>query len=129
MKYKFLLAFLFFTHAQAFAEDFLFSLPVLAPRWNGRPYVALDPRDKSLPPEQKTGRILQRATNVCTFLEMPAGNFRKRRGTNVQTVPFLHDGPLAVVEFSQGRPRARLVSYSNKEQLEYIKTLSCIGEN
>lgn len=111
-----------FAHAKDVTSE------VITPKFQDRPILALTSSELREPPATQIGLTSTRAARICDYLQQPAGSFRSRRGVQVLTTQFIHNGKLAALErSSNGTVTGRLLTIADTEYPEVVKSLKCVG--
>jgi hypothetical protein len=101
---------------------------VLFPKYQSRPVLALTSSEQREPPAAQINLLVSRAARICDYLQQPPGSFRSRRGVQILTRQFLHDGKLAALERgSSGKITGRLLSIAKEEAPSVVNSLKCVG--
>lgn len=122
---KFLFLGIFFS-VTALAENN--TVEIKEPLLLGRYVLALSPSDRNSAPEDQVEMAYTRATNLCTFWNLPKGDYASRVAVDVRLSSLGGGNPVSMLAMtSLGEWRVLRVTYPNR--LDIFNRIVCEGRD
>lgn len=92
------------------------------------PVLALSPEERSRSAEEQVELAYMRASNLCSYLELPKGEFSERRAANVQISLQRSNNPVTLLAMtSSGEWKLLKVTFPGSIELATIYEVECQG--